>query len=59
MRGAPDSHASHVYKRGGREESGRGRERERTCRCLCREEGAHAQFARKKAVLNHAPCVAT
>ena len=43
---------------GGRE-SGRGCERERACRCLCREEGAHAQFARKKAALNHAPCVAT
>lgn len=44
---------------GGRE-SGRGRERERACRCLCREEGAHAQFSCKKvAALNHAPSVAT
>ena len=31
----------------------------RACRCLCREEGAHAQFSCKKAALNHAPSVAT
>lgn len=32
----------------------------RACRCLCRVEGAHAQFSCKKvAALNHAPSVAT
>jgi hypothetical protein len=32
----------------------------RACRCLCREEGAHAQFSCKKvAALNHTSSVAT
>ena len=62
MRGAPDSHASHVHERGARE-SGRGRRRERACVPVPlssgeREEGAHAHFSSKKAALNYAPSVA-